>query len=293
MKSLNKNKQQGGGHLIAIVVIIVLGLISLLGFFYWQNFVSLQFNTTDTVGDPDPKSKIEPTKKTSEIIQLENSDMNRYVNYEKGFEFLFPKQILTNNQCQEFNARRDNYGNWYPSERHYGGADGAVDVIILESGDEYIMAPKHTVVQSSPKGSDEEGYIFTSCEVVPTTVQIIERTKKDNYGIENIGLEYRSFRVSEAKNYEDALAVSRNIFNDPNGTVLWFSDGVDDRQSGEFKYDPKVERSGGFAYNLWYYPEKNKLAYIMFGHSRWFAYLDGSNNTYDDRVVESFKLLSE
>lgn len=293
MGMIKNSRNQRGSTRIVIVVVLVGILLGALGFVYWHNFISSKSNSTDLSEQSESKSKNEFTKSKSEILPLENSDMNRYVNYEKGFEFLFPKQILTNNQCQAFDAKRDTYGNWSPSERHYGAADGQVEIIILESGDEYIMVPKYTVVQSSPKGDDEKGYIFTSCEVVPTTLQILERTKKDSYGIENIGLEYRSFRVIEAKNDEEALVASRTVFNDQEGMVEWTPDGAYGRKSGKFIRDPIVNGVGGFDYRLWYYPERKKVVYIMIGQSRWFAYADGSDNTYDDKVVESFKLLSE
>lgn len=62
------------------------------------------------------------------------------------------------------------------------------------------------------------------------------------------------------------------------------------RQEMTLKFGP--ERSAaGFAYKLWFYPERQLIVYINLGQSEAFQHPDGSNNWYTGTIVNSFKLV--
>lgn len=280
------NKQKGSAH-VFIIAIVILALIGTLGYVFWRNIMNSSIQTTTQSATSKQKTK----KPQSEIIQQKNSELNKYVNYARGFEFLFPKRIYGSSECQSVDYRYDNYGNKVPSEVHYGGLDGPVDMTVLEKGNEYIIVQSKAVVQSDPKGSDAEGYIYRACDVVPTTVSLLDEFSHDQFGKKNISIEQRSFVVRGASNKDDAQEVARDIFKDPEGTVTWLKDPNDsDRENGAFR--SSKEYVGGFAYKLWYYGEKKEVVYFALGQSVFFEHPDHSGQYYTD-LVDSFKFSTD
>jgi len=279
-----KIQRQTGSVHIVIIIILIIATVGALGFVAWNNFFKSSKSNTN---DSNSVSKVQPQKAKSEILTLSDSDMNKYVNYENKFEFLFPKEIFAPNKCEAFNTKNDTYGNKVPSELYYGASDGAVPMTVLENVDEYIIAPTRTVVQLSPKGSNEQGYIYTSCEVQQVTLDLIKDFNKDTYGVKNAAFDQKSFIVKDASNEAKASDVTKVIFNDPKGKAVWTQDpNEEDRLVGVFQYDTTVERVGGFAYKLWYYPVQNKVVFFALGQSLFFQYPDGSNQYYNP--VDSF-----
>jgi hypothetical protein len=290
---IKKTRSQAGSVHIVIAIIVVVAIISALGYVVWNNFVKSN-NINSNVNVPASHNETEVLKK-SEIVSLENNDSNKYINYERGFEFNFPKKILTTSKCRELNTRRDNYGNEYPSERHYGGSTGVEDMIVIESGDSYTIAPKHVVVQSSPIGSAEAGYLYTSCEVKLTNADIIHSTKTYDYK-KNISLEQQSFNVYDVESEKKALDIIKDLFQDPEANVRWVDDFSNNRNVGEYLHSSS-QAGGGFAYKLWYYPTQKKLVFIVLGHSYSFAYPSNlgtnSDKYYYPELVDTFTLTSK
>jgi hypothetical protein len=271
----HSQKQTGSVHIV-IVIILILLIICGLSYFAWNKLLK---TSGSAKSNDQPVSQVETQKSKSE---------NKYVNYENNFEFLFPKKTFAPDKCEAYNTKPDGYGNMVPSEVHYGASDGAVPMTILEKPGEYLIVPIRTVVQLSPKGSNEEGYIYTSCEVQPVTLDLINNLGKDNYGMMNAVVDQRSFTVRDADSKSEANNVAEVIFNDPKGTAVWTQDSnEEDRLVGGFKYDTTADRTGGFAYKLWYYPAQKKVVYFALGQSVFFQYPDGSNQYYNP--VDSFK----
>jgi hypothetical protein len=286
----NSSSQNGSAHafIVLVLIAVVLGVLIVV---FWRNFSASQ--ATNLVIHPDKSTGSKKKNPKSVVLSLENSDMNKYINYENGFQFLFPKQVYTNSDCKLFNTKYDTYGNVVSSEPHYGGLNGPVDVKVLESGDEYTIVPSKTVVQSEAKGTDEAGYIFKGCNVLSTNLELIAESQKDNFGIKNIALEHRSIKVAVAKDKEAVLEFARRIFREPKGTISWTSDTSNDRESIDFIYDPSTQWSGAGAYKLWYYPAQKRIVYIGIGQSPSFQYPDGSDQYYFSQVVDSFKFSTE
>ena len=280
----NTQRQTGSAHVIVIVILVLL-IVSVLGYVAWNKF----FKPSElTKNDSNSISQDEPQKAKSEIIVLPNSDMNKYVNYENNFEFLFPKETLAPDKCKVLNEKFDRYGNMIPSEAHYVASDGAVPMTVLQKSDEYIITTTRVVAQLNPVGSKEKGYIYTSCEVQPVTLDLIDDYSKDNYGIKNAAINKRSFVVKNASNESVANDAAKNIFNDLKGETVWTQDpNEEDRLIGVFKYDTTVDRTGGFAYRLWFYPAQKKVVFFALGQSVFFQYPDGSNQYYNP--ADSFK----
>lgn len=278
-------KQKGSIHVIITVAIVVVVLVA-LGYVAWNHFMK------KPVVKATAQTTTHPVVRTpkSGIVVLPAGDLNKYVNYEGGFEFQFPKQVYAPNECKGTDVKFDNYGNKVSSDYHYGVSDGATSMTVLVNTDEYIIVPNKTVVLSSPEGSDADGYIYTACDVYPTTLDLVNQSYKDNYGVKNISLEERSFIIRKANGADGALDAARTIFDDATGTVKWAADPEEnDRQTGSFLYTPNTHLTGGFAYKLWYYPAEKKVVFFAIGQSVFFQYPDGSNQFYNP--VDTFKFI--
>jgi|GEM_PF-3522629 len=287
---MNNSRTQGSAHIV-IIIILIAAILGGLGFVFWNRFITPKATHREvTVA----KEDVLAAPKKSEML-IGNDDMNRYINYEKGFQFQFPKKISSNSICKEFNTRRDYYGNEIPSETHFGSSDGPVQMTILESGDEYIISPKVSALLSEPNGTDEMGYIFKKCDILPTTIELIEEGRKDNFGVKNIMIESRSFKVLSADSKENASQVTREIFKDQTGSVTWTTETDKARERGSFTFGPSAgdRRSPNFAYNLWYYPKEKKVVYINIGQSRWLQNVSTADDFFDSTVIDSFKFSKE
>lgn len=271
------------------VVAITVVLVGAVGFLFWNNIMNKSADKAEPY-TATVKSSDEPKPK-SEIIVLKDGDMNKYVNHEKGFEFLFPKQIRTANECKEYTEAFDRFGNKVASEPRMGASDGPMDVVVLEAGDDYTIAAKETVVLSDPEGTSEKGYIYKSCDKVATTVDLMNEDKRyaSLGAAKSMYTESRTFKVLDTADRNDALSTIRQAFGDSTGTLAWKDDPGKNRQSGEFVRSPNAEWSGGFAYDLWYYPKERMTVFMVLGHSVSFAYPDGSEKAYINRIIDSFK----
>jgi len=281
---VKNSRNDSGSVLVVISIIVTVAVVGILGYVVWNRFI----NTPETSIDSSQTNTVDDSKPKSEIIVIENSDMNKYVNYEKNFEFLFPKKIYSASACQGSDKKYDTYGNTVPSEYHYGALDGPVDMTVLEDLDEYFIAPKNVIVQLQPSGSDEKGYIYKSCEKQPISIELIKESNTDTFGIKNMVIEQKSFIVKSAKTESDTVSIVRDIFGDKTGTVEWKQDLQNaSRKNGTFLYTPNIERTGGFAYKLWYYPEEEKVVFFALGQSVFFQHPDRSEQFYNP--VDSFK----
>jgi hypothetical protein len=279
----NSSTQTGSAHVV-IIIILVIALVGALGFVFWKNFSPSQEQPEEQTSSSD-----QPIRQSG-LVVLEDGDMNKYVDYENNLEFLVPKQIYTRKDCKELDTRRDNFGNTIPSELHYQVSSGPVSVTVFKSGNEYIIAPDKTAILSNPKGTQESGYIYQTCDVVDTTKDLIIEADTIDLAVKNLSVEHNSFKVENAADKNAAQNAARTFFSSPLGTVKWTLDPADNsREMGEFTYNP-AQSIGGFAYKLWYYPEQKKVVFISLGQGLSFEHPDGSDQFYLSEVVDSFKL---
>ena len=280
-----RNTQNGSAHGLTAVVIVVI-IISLLGFVFWKNYLNKdngQMNSSTSREDKKPEKK-------SEIVIQENSDMNRYVNYDQKFEFEFPKEIFGSTACKQSSIVYDNYGNEVHVQDHYLVGEAKTGTTVLESGDRYIIASSNSAILSNNVKIDDGHTIALSCNEEKTTIDLVDY-KNDINSEKYVSVEDRTFEVSTAQNDNDITAFIRKVTSDSQASIGSKAQIENGRQDITFK--PGSDQVvGGYGYKLWYYPTPKKIVFIALGQNPSFKYPDNSDNWYLDRIVDSFKLRS-
>lgn len=273
---------KGSAHVI-IIICLVVALLAALGVVFYQNFIA-----TKPTSKTDVTSKVAETgttkttpKNTIEVIA--GSDMNRYVNNEYGFEFQFPKQAYEATGCADSTTGYDNYGNAKVVASYKTTSSGQADMTVLEGDRRYMITSKQTVVLSERQDH------YTKCEVVPTTIALVDSYKGDlpTY----VAAEYRTWEVAKVTDKDhvgDALSTLASF----KGKAVNFTFGALDsgRYSLTYTYADNPDNVGGGAYKLWYYPAKQLLVYIGLGQSVSFTTDATATEYYISRIVDSFKL---
>jgi hypothetical protein len=276
-----KNSSQNG-HALLVIIIIALVVVAALGFVFW--------NSLNTNNDQSQDTSHEVAKK-SEILELDGP-MNKYVNYELGFEFLFPKEIYSAAECITSDSVNDNFGNQEPAETHYIALEGTVPMTVLESNDRFIITPKDLIVLSDEKEIAGGHKVNMSCNKQPATVSLIDSDSGDVVAnTPNV----REFDVTKAADTSEITQYIRQKISDPAATIQQVGQAESGRQEFNYTYSAEYIAQhpfGGGGYKIWYYAERQLLSYFLMGQSSAFQYSDGSNNYYDQEVIDSFKLVN-
>lgn len=280
-----KNSSQNGSVHVVIVVIIIIGIIGALGYVFWKNYVAKE---DSSISKKTGSSKSE-SKKKSEIKELAG-DMNKYVNYELGFEFLFPKAVSADTECATSDFVYDNYGNKVAAKMHYVTKAGAAPMTVLEDDGRFVVTTKNYVVLSDRTYDGEHAYA-SSCDVEPATVEKAEDINVLEGGEHISNMATRTFVVGEASDNDAITAfIQKNVYKE--GTIASFGKLSNGRQDVNVLVN-NAPKTGSFAYKLWYYPSKHKLVYIALGQSAVFTSVGELGKYYDRQVVDSFKFSTE
>jgi hypothetical protein len=260
-------KSNGSAHVVVIIVIVA-AIISLLGYLFYQNLTK-----TDTVSLL--KSEHE------EIIELSEGDYNKYVNYDENFELEIPKSTLGSSKCVSTNDGTE--------------LDNVPDPITVLSSDDdiYYITASHSAVITEKDTDTDEGIVITDCEEKVTTIDDFDEPAEGQETTSYVSTAYLEFIVTDASSLEDITEILmtktafRNFGNLGNGQ--WAVTDLGEL-TGERYEDMKVTwvgpkedapEVGGFAYDLWYYPEREKLVYFELGQSYPFGNGDISTDFQD------------
>jgi hypothetical protein len=283
MTTKNFSRQAGSVHMITIVILVFV-LLGGLGFVFWKNFISKP-NTVDTNEKSSAKKEKIPTKK-SEIIVQSNSDMNRYVNHEEGFEFSFPKIAEAPAKCVTKSTVYDTYGKEVPSRSYYATVIGAADMGVLEGDGRYIVAPEETFVLSDIT-YDGSYDLAGACSKQPATIELIDFANDLNKDKRVENTIKREFDIIQADNMEAITTFVRKTLGDTQATAT-LGALEEGRQKITFNYGPGIHM-GMVGYNAWYYPARKKLVYMNMGQNVVLLSPTTLGLYYDDKVANSFK----
>lgn len=279
----SSQKTRGSAHVIIITVLAV-ALFAALGVVFYQNFIAVkQTSKTDTTSSASTTKVKTPEIRKNSIEVISGSDMNRYVNNEYGFEFQFPKQAYEATGCADSNVGYDSYGNKKVVASYKTTSSGLADMTVLEGDRRYMITSKQTVILSERQDN------YTKCEVVPTTIALVDSYKGDlpTY----VAAEHRTWevaRVADKDHIGDALSTLASFKNQSVSYTVGTLDGG--RYSLSYTYTNNPDNVGGGAYKLWYYPAKQLLVYIGLGQSVSFTTDATAAEYYISRIVDSFKL---
>jgi hypothetical protein len=284
---MKKSTSQTGSAHMVIIIVIVLAVIGALGYVLWNNMNKPKANNTQTSQNNTPT----PPAKKSEIVTLQNSDMNKYVNYEQGFEFEFPKVVYSGIGCTTSTTVLNTSGQQIPVEPHYNLNGGSAETTILESVGRYIITTKNMVVLSNYTQTSDGHYLAHTCDVKPATVGLADtRNEVGAVYVDNTAT--KEFDIVSAKNDDDITAYIRKITGDNQATIGAKGPLTQDRQDISIKYGPE-RLTGAGGYKLWYYPSKQKIVYFSLGQAP--ALFDPAHYnqppivTYDMSAANSFK----
>lgn len=275
---IKKSSSQAGSAHAVIIIVIIAALLGALGFVFWKNFV-----TKDT--SPQPSSKAEKNQpKRSEVITLEG-DMNKYVNYEEGFEFLFPKNILADINCKANDMVYLPSGESKPTIHHFISEQGPAPLTVLEAEGRYIIMPKETVVRSDIV-REGDYHLARACDKQPSTIALanFQNSLESNEYVSNA--QKREFEIVKVESMDDITNFVRNVSGDTQATAI-LGKLTGERQSVTFKFGPDI-KTGGFAYKMWYYPAKKKIVSIVLGQGAVFIDPVDTKKYYDMQVADSF-----
>lgn len=278
---LKTHSQKGSVHVV-VIVILILAIVGALGFVFWNNFMVK--NTADTSQKP-PASKAETPAKKSEVIALAG-DMNKYVNYEQGFEFLFPKMVEAPAECVTKSTVYNAYGKEIPSRSYYTTSTGSMALDVLEGDSRYVVAPKETFVLSNI--AHEGSYdLAGACAKQPATLELMDFKNELNGSKRVENTVKREFEIIQAGGMEAITNFARKTLGDSQATVT-LGAARDGRQAVAFNHGPGIHM-GISGYSAWYYPAKEKLVYMNMGQNVVFISPTVLGLYYDSKVADSFK----
>ncbi len=282
---MKKSTSETGSAYLIITIII-----GTLGYVLWNNFAKQKTDTTTAQVSQNNASK--PPAKKSEIIILQNNDMNKYVNYEQGFEFLFPKIAYAPVKCVQSDTVQNSDGSTSKVDSFYQSEYGeGVPITTLESGDRFMITPKNIFILSSYSAPGQAH----KCEQQPAGVELLDYKNNvdgSQYVYNTMKLE---FDVIPAKSTDDILAFVHKTLGDDTSAIDTMSPLTDNRQAVTMKGGVKNTYETGYAYKLWYYPTQKKLVYIKLGQSVSFEPTADPNTGgyYDFRIADSFKFATD
>lgn len=285
---MKKSTSQTGSAYLVIIIVIVLAVIGALGYVLWNNMNKPKTNNTQT-----SQNKVAtPPAKKSEIIALQNSDMNKYVNYEQGFEFEFPKESYAPSQCMQKDYVENADHSMSRVDSYYIDSYAAgVPITVLESGNRFIITPKNIFILSS-YGAPGQAH---KCETQSASVDLLDRKNNVDESQYVANTNQLEFDVVPATNENDILAFIHKTLNDDTASIDTMGPLTDGRQAVTMKGGTKNAHETGFAYKLWYYPAQKKLVYIALGQSISFEPTADPNTGgyYDFKIADSFKFSTD
>lgn len=288
----NTRRSTSGSAHVVIIIILIVAILGALGYVFWSHFIETKpvIKTITKVSPAKTTTSISPKSK---IIVLEGGDMNKYINYEYGFEFEFPKQSYTYTACQATNDTSDFQGTYYePVIPHFTLAKGIADMTVIESDVSYIVTSNKLVSLSNPGVIGVGRYarsIFKSCDVLDTTAQLLNDAYSDTDNVDT-PTETRAFDVYPTSDETAVQSLVRTLFDDAHATISLSADDSDKtRQIITVKLSADSEgHFGGGGYRFWYYPTQKKSVYAEIGQAPAFQYPDQSDNYYGLNL-DSFK----
>ena len=275
--------RRGSAHVV-IIVCFVVALMGVLGYALYRNLTTAPTDKVSTNTSTKSESSVSTSAKPKSTIEvIANSDMNRYINNEYGFEFQFPKQAYEATGCTDSTVGYDNYGSQKVVPSYKTTSNGQADMTVLEGDHRFMITSKETVVLSEHQDN------YMKCEVVPTTIALVDSYKG---GLSTyVAAEYRTWevaRVADKDHIGDALGTLASFKNaSVSYTMSTLNDG---RYTLTYTYNDNPDNVGGGAYKLWYYPAKQRLVYIGLGQSISFTTDETATSYYIGRIVDSFKL---
>jgi hypothetical protein len=272
-------KTSGNVHIIAILVIVLL-IIGALGYVLWKNFLSDTASKDDTATEQSDNNQ---QTKRDEIIELESGNYNKYVNHDKHFELMIPKQTSNPIECTLNPVTETN-----PYKYHTADDDVDSVTVLNDGGDLFFISSVNTLVMSDDNPSDDRlGY--ESC-----VEKVTEFSDLSIFGSDDpyVTATKQSFFVSDASSIEDlSRLIQTHVYNSKNFAVTDLGELTGDRYEDMTVEwvgpEDEAPTTGGFAYEFWYYPERQKAVYFLQGHSVIF-YLDGGETVFGD-FIYTFK----
>jgi hypothetical protein len=280
---MNRAKEIGAAVAI-VVAVIVFVLVVALGFLFWKNLSSknTKINTT-TSSTSNSKGT---SQKSSDIVDLGN-DLNKYIDYQQGLEFDYPKNVQGPTSCSYMNTVHGTNGQDIPaSQSYYQIAAGNSPTTILKGDGRYVIASKEVGVLSDRIKSGD--YVLAqACDMTPTTFDLVDFKNTDGADkfVDSVTLE---FDVSSTKSQADILNYIKKITGTNDVSIDKMGDLQDGRQDVSYVYTQNGQYAGG-AYKLWYYPALQKLVYVALGQGVHLISNDELGKTYDQQVVDSFQ----
>lgn len=269
-------KQHGFSVVEGLLIIVIVGLIGLVGWYVYKQRASKLTDTPTISG-----SHEQPVEEPKVVSTLENGV---YTNFELGFSVKLPPKAFVG------------YGSCVKEKDSYRPKIAEVPIVGLQSGNTVYIASEYSYRLSGESQGSTGGTNFAKCTKTTNKASEVNNEKIGHY------IDAIPISVGAVEENSKIIDFFRKEFSVDNGMKVVK---ITDSKDGNWQ-DVVLDQtcadgedmcfgSGDIGLNqnisVRYYKDKKKLVVIQQGQSyRFFKDAAGTSN-YDDEIVETFTLL--